>query len=283
MRTALTAIPIHTVQTGDGIEIGYRELGSGPPVLLLHGWPTSSLLWREVMPPIAADHHVIAMDLPGFGASGKPIDARYDFAYFERAVDGLLGVLGIDRVAIAGHDIGGPIAAHWALGRPARIAALALLNTLLHPEFSPAVVEFVRSLLGRATRDHVTGPAGLAEIMRLGLADGNELAADVLAAVQAPFATAADRLALARAGVGLGMPGFAEIAAGLPSITVPVRAIYGEQDRVLPDVADTMARLQRDVPHAEVTPLPGCGHFLQEEEPALVGGLLRQFFAEVSY
>jgi pimeloyl-ACP methyl ester carboxylesterase len=58
-----------------------------------------------------------------------------------------------------------------------------------------------------------------------------------------------------------------------------VRVVYGEQDRILPDIAETMARAKSDVPHAEVTALPGCGHFLQEEEPQEIGELLARFFA----
>lgn len=94
-------------------------------------------------------------------------------------------------------------------------------------------------------------------------------------------ADAADRLTLARAGIGLEPSGFEEIAAGLPSLTVPVRAVYGVQDRILPDVAETMARLARDVPHAEVTALADCGHFLQEERPDEVGRLLAEFVSSV--
>lgn len=62
---------LNEVQVGD-LTLAYRELGSGPPVLLLHGWPTSSFLWRNVMPPIARANRVIALDLPGFGGSSKP-------------------------------------------------------------------------------------------------------------------------------------------------------------------------------------------------------------------
>ena len=83
-----------TVQV-DGLRLAYRELGDGPPVLLLHGWPTSSFLWREVMRPIARANRVVALDLPGFGASDKPNDIRYNFGFFGRALDGFLAKLGI--------------------------------------------------------------------------------------------------------------------------------------------------------------------------------------------
>jgi haloalkane dehalogenase len=125
--------------------IAYREAGSGPPVLLLHGWPTSSFLWREVMEPIARANRVVAPDLPGFGASDKPLDVEYDFDFFESTLDGLLAQLGIEETGLAVHDLGGPIGVHWALRRPGRVTRLALLNTLLYPDFSDAVLAFIRA------------------------------------------------------------------------------------------------------------------------------------------
>ena len=262
----------------DGLDIAYRELGEGPAVLLLHGWPTSSHLWRNVLPAIAEHHRVIAPDLPGFGESSKP-PTGYDFPLFEGVIDGLLAALDVEQTAVVGHDLGGPIGVHWALSNRERVSAIALLNTLLYPEFSPEVIEFVMTLLDPERALDATSPDGLAEIMRLGVAADFTLGDDVIAAVQAPFTTQASRIALAAAGVGLNLRGFAEVTAGLPSLTMPVRVIYGEQDRVLPDVAQTVARLQGDIPHAEVTALPGCGHFLQEQEPERVGALLAEFFA----
>jgi pimeloyl-ACP methyl ester carboxylesterase len=270
---------LHATRAG-ALALAYRELGSGPPVLLLHGWPTSSFLWREVMRPIARSNRVVALDLPGFGGSDKPAGAHYGFGLFEQAIDGFLAELGIDEVRLAGHDIGGPIAVRWALGRPERVTKLALLNTVLYPEFSDAVMEFVKAASTPGLREQLTSPEGLEAAMRLGLADDAHLTEEVLAGVREPFESEASRRSLADAGIGLEPDGFVEIAAGLPSLPVPIRVVYGEQDRILPDIADTVARLQKDVPQAEVTALRGCGHFLHEEAPAEVGELLASFFAE---
>ncbi len=267
-----------TVQV-DGLRLAYRELGDGPPVLLLHGWPTSSFLWREVMRPIAHANHVVALDLPGFGASDKPVGIRYSFDFFAHALDLFLAHLGIDQLGLAVHDLGGPVGLHWALDRPGRLTRLALLNTLVYPEFSEAVKEFVRACTTSELREKITSPSGLESILRDGLADPTKLGAEVLAAVQAPFRTAEARQALADAGIGLSRKGFAEIAGRLPTLRIPVRIVYGARDRVLPDVADTMARVKVDLPQAEVTVLTDCGHFLQEEAPAKVGELLARFFA----
>ena len=259
------------------MKLHHREAGDGPAVVLLHGWPTSSFLWREVMKPIARDHRVIAPDLPGFGASPKPADAKYTFAFFEDALDELLDDLGVGETAIAGHDIGGPIALHWALWRPERVTKIALLNTLVYPELSDAALQFVRACTTPGLREQLTSDDGLAAAMRLGVADEAAITDEVVAGVTAPFQSDEDRLALANAGVGLELDVVASMQRELPSLRVPVRVLYGAQDRILPDIAETVARLRRDVPHAEVTALPHCGHFLQEEDPEQVGELLAAF------
>jgi haloalkane dehalogenase len=269
---------VQKVRLGD-LDIGYRELGAGPPVLLIHGWPTSSFLWRDVMPAIAEHNRVVAIDLPGFGSSGKPLRTRYDFAFFATAIDGLLEALEIDRVALAVHDLGGPVGVHWALRNRDRLTRLALLNTLLYPEFSEAVQEFVTACATPGLRERLTGPDGLEEAMRLGLADPSSLTDATLSGVLDPFGSPDARRALADAGIGLQLEGFADIARELPSLDVPVRIVYGTEDRILPDVARTMTRVASDLPQAVVTALPGCGHFLQEEAPGEVGRLLAAFFA----
>jgi haloalkane dehalogenase len=264
----------------NGLTLAYRDLGSGPPVLLLHGWPTSSYLWREIMPAVARENRVIALDLPGFGASDKPLGGRYDFDFFGRALDGFLESIGVDEVAIAVHDLGGPVGLHWALHRPGRVTKFALLNTLVYPEFSEAVLMFLKACTEPELREQLTSPQGLEAAMRLGLADEGRLTDEVVAAVREPFETDDARRALADAGIGLEPAGFEEIARLLPSLRVPVRIVYGEQDRILPDIDETVARIKRDVPQAEVTALPDCGHFLQEEAPAEIGELLAEFFAQ---
>lgn len=272
----MSALP--TVQAA-GLTVAYRELGDGPPVVLLLGWPTSSFLWRRVMEPIAARNRVVALDLPGYGESDKPLGAAYDFDFYDAVLDEFTSALGIAQTGLAGHDLGGPIGLYWALHRPGRVTKLALLNTLVYPEFSDAVMQFVAACTTPEVRDQLTAPQGLEAAMRLGLAAESPLTDEVLAAVQAPFAGEDARLALAQAGVGVPPEGFEEIARRLPSLRVPVRLVYGAQDRILPDVAQTMARLASDVPHAQVTELPDCGHFLQEEAPDEVGRLLAEFFA----
>jgi len=274
----IEAPPLKTVEV-DGLTVAYREAGSGPAVVLLHGWPTSSLLWRNVMPAVARGNRVIAPDLPGFGASDKPPGVRYGFDFFERAIDGLLERLGVDRVGLAVHDLGGPIGLHWALRNRDRVGALALLNTLVYPDFHPSVFEFIENCANPEKRDGFTSAESLTGLLRAGVGDPDRITPELAAAMVEPYATPGARRALADAGIGLELPGWHEIEQGLPGLEVPVRIVYGERDAFLPDVAETMARVARDLPQAQVTTLPDAGHFLQEDAPEEVGELLAAFFA----
>jgi haloalkane dehalogenase len=274
----MSATTVATIDV-NGLTLGYREAGEGEPVLLLHGWPTSSFLYRDVIEPIARANRVLALDMPGFGASSKPVDVRYAFDYFGEAIDGFLDAVGVEQLALVGHDLGGPIAVDWMLRRPGRVTRLALLNTLLYPDFDPMVLEFVTRLMTPGPREETTSDTGLEEVLRLGLADGATATPEAIAGVTAPFESVDDRLALARAGIGLEPERFAEIADRLLEIKIPVRVVYGEKDRILPGVADTMRRFAQDVPHAEITTLPDAGHFLQEDAPEEVGELLAEFLS----
>jgi haloalkane dehalogenase len=184
-------------------------------------------------------------------------------------------------VAIGVHDLGGPIGLDWARRNPDRVTALALLNTLVYPEFSEAVLAFIDACAKPETRKVLTSPEGLEAAMRLGLAEPGSLGEEALAAVRAPFVEQSARTALADAGRGLDPAGFEPIARWLPSIEVPVRVVYGERDGILPEIATTMERFAGDVPQAQLTALPECGHFLQEEAGEQIGELLAEFFAAV--
>jgi haloalkane dehalogenase len=269
-----------SVETAAGpLELAVRAAGSGPPVLLIHGWPTSSFLWRDVLPVIAENNRAIALDLPGFGDSDKPLDTRYTFRFYAEALDGLIDALGIDTFGLAVHDLGGPVGLWWALQKPERIDKLALLNTLVYADVSWAVVAFSIALRLPGVRRALTSARGLELAMQIGVANRAVLTPDVIEGVVRPYRGRDARRALIKSALGLSPRRMAEIGPRLRELSCPVRIIYGERDRILPDVARTMARVAADLPQAEVTALHGCGHFLQEEAPDQVGAMLAAFFA----
>src|SRR2546427_11876588 len=107
--------------TVDGVRIHYQEAGdeSAPPLILIHGFISSNLVWNDVLLPLAdAGFRVIAPDLPGYGYSDKPADGEYTIESQARAVLGLMDRLGIDKATIVGASYGGCEAASMALGYP---------------------------------------------------------------------------------------------------------------------------------------------------------------------
>lgn len=261
----------------DSLQLHYLEEGEGDPVLLIHGFPTSSHLYRNIIPILAKTHRAIAPDLPGFGLSDKPLDQRYNYSFFDRTLESFCDALGLDRVTLVVHDLGGPVGLHWAVRNPQRIERLVILNTLSYPQTSWAVKAFLISLRLPIVRDYVVSPKGIVGAMKLGVVHKARLNREVLTPYTAPFESASAQKALIKAGSGLSIKGLAEIAEKLPSLQVPVRLIYGEGDRILPDVAKTMRRLKDDFPAAELSSIPDAGHFLQEDAPDQVGGWIADF------
>ncbi len=265
--------------TVEGYEIHYREAGEGPPVLLVHGWPTSSYLWRNIIPSLAESRRVIAIDLPGFGRSDKPVDVTYNFDFYATILNGFLGGVGVDeRLGLAVHDLGGPVGMYWASLHPGRLERLALLNTLVYPEMSLTARAFLWSVNVPGIRGFYAGRLGLGMTMRLGINDPARLGDDVVENVRAPFDDRQSRDVLLRAIGELDMEKMEVIEEWLPTLDVPVQIVYGTKDRILPCVTKTMERVQSDLPQTKVHSLEDCGHFLQEERPQEIAEVLAGFF-----
>lgn len=134
MRTAYTTPPAtrHRSASVAGLNIFYREAGpaDAPVVVLLHGFPSSSHMFRNLIPALADRYRVIAPDLPGFGLSDMPSPAAfpYGFAGFADIVDQLLVQLGAERYALYVMDYGAPVGFRLALQHPERVAALVIQN-----------------------------------------------------------------------------------------------------------------------------------------------------------
>ena len=123
--------------TVDGVRIHFQEAGDekAPPLILIHGFISSNLVWNEVFLPLAkAGFHVIAPDLPGYGYSDKPRDGEYTIAAQARAVLGLMDRLGIERATLVGASYGGAVAALMAIDCPERIARLVLVGAVSNDE-----------------------------------------------------------------------------------------------------------------------------------------------------
>jgi pimeloyl-ACP methyl ester carboxylesterase len=124
--------PTYRTALVDGLKVFYREAGDpkAPTVLLLHGFPTSSHMFRALIPALADRYHVVAPDLPGFGFTDAPDRAsfKYSFEHLTDVIDAFTQVLGIDRYAIYVFDYGAPVGFRLAIRHPERITAVITQN-----------------------------------------------------------------------------------------------------------------------------------------------------------
>jgi 2-hydroxymuconate-semialdehyde hydrolase len=255
-----------------GGELAYADLGEGPPVLLLHGFPTSSFLWRREAWLLAQRMRVIAPDLLGYGLSDKPTGADLSEAAQAGYMRELLAHLGIEELAVVGHDLGGAIAQMLALDPGPAIRALVLLDSAC---FDAWPIEGVK-MLQAATADQENAEF-VESLVRLtfdlgighpGRVDEPALRAYVEPWLQEPAAF----FRAARAITGRGLAGREpELAA----LEMPAFVIWGEDDPYLG--AELGERLGETIPGSTVALLPGCSHFVNEDAPQTVGPLLYEY------
>jgi len=125
--------PRHRARAQDS-ELAYVDTGRGTPVVFLHGNPTSSYLWRNVIPHVSGTHRCLAPDLVGMGESGKAPAGSYRFADHARYLDAWFEALGLARdVTLVVHDWGSALGFHWARRHPARVRALVYMEAIVRP------------------------------------------------------------------------------------------------------------------------------------------------------
>jgi haloalkane dehalogenase len=115
-------------------ELAYADTGAGSPVIFLHGNPTSSYLWRNIIPHVATTHRCLAPDLVGMGDSGKAPAGSYRFVDHARYLDAWLDSLGLTRdVTLVVHDWGSALGFHWARRHPEQVRALVYMEAIVRP------------------------------------------------------------------------------------------------------------------------------------------------------
>lgn len=258
-------------------KLHYLVAGKGEPILFIHGFPTSSYLWRNIMLELSGEYQVIAIDLPAYGDSDKKIEDSYSFRYYNRLLIGFLENLNIDKITLGVHDAGGPIGLYWMVNNMESVKRLILFNTLVYPKFSWAVKLFALATILPGIRDWITSPSGIKKALQMGVVKKENLTEEVINKYQAPFINKKARKVLLKSVQRLSLKGFAEVEKKLPSFKGPVQVIYGENDKILPEVGATMKRIKEDLAQTNIMSIPNCGHFLQEDFPQEISNAILKF------
>ncbi|HVR20503.1 MAG TPA: alpha/beta fold hydrolase, partial [Polyangiaceae bacterium] len=248
----------------------YVDEGKGPAVVFVHGTPSWSYDYRELIANLRARHRCIALDHLGFGLSDRPLRVDDPLSLHSQNLERLLASLGVDRYALVAHDFGGPIALPLALEHPERLSALCLLNTWAwsmdeDPEFSK-----VRRLAGSALMRFLYRYANFSARVMVKSAWGKRtpLTGRRHRHFTGLFPNRASRegtWAFARSLV-TDDERFDALGARLAALRdVPTLVAWGMADKFVG--APHLARWKRELPNARFLELEGVGHFPQDEAP----------------
>jgi len=263
--------------TLSGGEIAYDVLGYGPPLILVHGTPSRSYIWRNVAMRLADRFTVYVFDLLGFGQSERREGLDVSIANQSRLLAELVEAWELDAPSVAGHDIGGAIALRTHLLEGVPFDCIALLDSVVLPPWITPTTRHVKAHLDV----YSTMPTQVFEAI---------VASHLRTATHKPmddqaFATylegwrgeSGQRLYLQKDDQ-LDENDTARFEPLIPSITVPVSIIWGQQDAWLaPALAE---RLHELIPGSDLTLLPETGHFAMEDSPREVAAAFFDFFTD---
>ena len=263
----------HRVRVSGG-EVATGVFGEGPPVVLVHGTPASSYLWREVAPALARRHTVHVWDLLGFGDSRLDPDVAPSIAQQARTLAELSEHWGLDTPSLVGHDIGGGIVLRAHLIHQVPVRRLALLDAAVIGPWNTPFTEHMQRHEDayRTMPPHVFGDIIAA---RLRTATHHRMSDAVLSAYLAPWAGAAGQQRWIDQVASVSFDDTREVVGRLGEIIAPTLVLWGEQDAWLPP---TMAdRLAAAIPGAHQKTITGAGHFLPEDNPHDTADALLRF------
>ena len=284
---AQSSTPITTENFYDheGVKIRFADIGSGPPVVFLHGFGASLDTWRYVIDALRSDHRLILVDLKGHGLSGRPPDEKYSLKDQAEIVLGLIRHLGLKEVALVGHSYGSIVAVSTALQASdtpdLNITGLVVIDGALEPKYVPAFLKLLRVPLLGWLSVKLTSAQFRTRLMLLRAFHDHSKVTEELVSLYARYqeipGTEHAMMTIAGQMVPDNLPLLRE---KLATLSIPVLNLWGEQDIIIKRAgAESVCKA---LPQCRLVTVPNAGHVPQEETPVQVIPLLRDFLNQVS-
>jgi pimeloyl-ACP methyl ester carboxylesterase len=265
---------------GEFVDVGGARLyyyaagsrGGGEPIVFIHGFPTSSHLWSDVVSLVPKGHRVVVLDLLGFGRSDPPGTADLSLRAHADRVVSLLDALGINYATIVGHDIGGGIAQSLAIRHPTRVARLLLINSVAFDAWPGREVKLVRATMPLTRHLPATW---ILSVLRADLLRGyvvSERGSHSIEQYVRPFASEAGRDTLVAHLAALDSGETKALEPRLKDIVAPTAIVWGAEDPFLP--REIGQRLAEAIRGATLDVVPDIRHFTPEEAPERVAQAL---------
>jgi haloalkane dehalogenase len=261
-----------------GARVHYVDEGSGPPLLLLHGNPTWSFLYRDIIKGLRDRYRCIAPDYPGFGLSAAP--AGYGFTPLEHAeiVEELVQELDLSGITMMVQDWGGPIGFSVATRNPDRFAAFVIGNTWAWPQSDRTTQLFSRFMGGRVGGYLILHRNVFVERLIPSGVKRKKLSPEVMNAYRGPFAAVESRrpVHVFPREILASRPFLAQVERGLPALADrPALIVWGDKDVAFREPA--LRRWEQVFPNHRTVRLEGAAHYIQEEAADEIADAIRDW------
>ena len=256
-------------------DVAYLRKGQGPALLLLHGIPSSSYLWRDVIDPLAATFDVLAPDLLGYGDSDKRLDADLSIAAQARYMVAFMESIGVHQAAVVGHDIGGGIAQLMAADEPQRVARLILVDSVVGNNWPVADIARLKEPVWDQIMVNIDLRKGLRKGLEAGMVTEGRVTDELVDEWTRPFQDLGGRRAYLRAARALNNRDLVSRSKHIEEIETPTLIMWGANDKFLePQWAETLKHKLRDTTVEIIDP---GGHFLPLDRPDAVAEAINRF------
>jgi pimeloyl-ACP methyl ester carboxylesterase len=282
-----TPLPVQHLEV-DGVDVAYVDSGGdGPPIVLVHGLSSSIGFWEYQVPTLARTHRVLALDLPGYGSSGRP-DAPFTPPWYAGVVAGFMDAVGVPSAVVLGHSMGGQIALTLALDRPEKVEALVLSAPAGFERFTPGAARLMKDFWHEGKALEATEEELRHTFTRVVFNrpdEGVERLLEERVRMRGTPAFAGTSVAVSRSIAGMVDHPVLE---RLGEIRVPTLIVYGTDDRMIPNPIFTggFTRTVAEAGHAaiagsELVMMPGAGHTVHHDAPEAFDAAVQQFLAKL--
>lgn len=268
--------PDETYTEIDGVNLHYRQIGLGRPLIFLHGFLEDSRMWRHVTPGLTYGNTVYEIDLMGFGLSEKPQDRTYDMDTYVSQLSTYIENFHLENIVLVGHDFGAVIAAAYAIRNPNKVYKLALMSAPISSSI-PLPFNF-RLLRTRLIGSMLTGDWFLQRILTEGIHNEDEKREAKLKEYLQPFQDdpgARSALPKFLREFGLRQAVEDELLPHLDKLSMPTLLLWGGQDPFTP--MDVARELDVAIPGADLQVVTRSGHYILEDRPEDVRQKLKEW------
>jgi pimeloyl-ACP methyl ester carboxylesterase len=250
---------IHTLVRGDKTH---------PPLVLLHGWPSSSLLWRSLIPEFSKRFYVLAPDLPGHGKSDKPETIPYDLNLLRGFILDFLDALGLKKAHLCVHDLGGMAGLSFAVRYPQRIDKFIVMNTSPYSDWSFALRASIFLLKQKCLTRLFLNRFVFREVLKNGFYNKELITPDIVDIFRAPWTESKQARNAFSSTLAVPPELMVEEREALRKINLPTLILWGRKDVFFP--FKIARRLHEDIKTSSLVAVDKAGHFLQEEQPEFI-------------